>query len=95
MDDPVKESNKAGTLSFATSGPNARGSQLFINYEDANAQLDDQGFSPFAILTRGMDVAKAVHVEKAKVDQAAAKAQGNEYFLHFPKLSYIKTARCV
>ncbi len=52
-DDPVRTSNKRGTLTFATSGKHSRTTQLFINYGD-NSGLDGMGFSPFGEFISGM-----------------------------------------
>eukprot|EP00658_Telonema_sp_P-2_P085493 TRINITY_DN9758_c0_g1_i6.p2 TRINITY_DN9758_c0_g1~~TRINITY_DN9758_c0_g1_i6.p2 ORF type:complete len:189 (-),score=52.83 TRINITY_DN9758_c0_g1_i6:176-742(-) len=53
-DDPVKESNKRGFVSFATSGKDSRTTQMFINFSD-NANLDSMDFSPFAQIVKGME----------------------------------------
>merc|ERR1712062_405674 len=89
-DDPVATSNKPGTLSFATSGPHARGSQMFVNFED-NSSLDDQGFAPFAKIVddKGLEAIKKVFAGYARggPDQQTAKEQGNAYLANkFPDL---------
>ncbi len=99
-DDPPKVSNKPGTITFATSGPNSRAAQVFINIGD-NSRLDDQGFTPFGEVTQGMQNVQNVYMDYGDgpptgngPDQAAIADIGNPYLEeHFPKLDYIKTAR--
>mmetsp|Transcript_28132 Transcript_28132/g.49588 ORF Transcript_28132/g.49588 Transcript_28132/m.49588 type:complete len:181 (+) Transcript_28132:257-799(+) len=96
-DDDVKVSNKRGTMSFATSGPNARSTQLFINLVD-NQGLDSQGFSPIAKVIEGMDLVDKLYSgyndSNNKPNQLNAKQFGNEYLIkNFPKLSYVVSAK--
>ncbi len=95
-DDPVKHSNTAGTLTFATSGPNTRTTQLFISLGD-NSRLDMQGFSPFAEVVEGMENVRKINAEyKERPDQKQIEFQGNKYLeAAFPKLDFIKSARVV
>ena len=61
-DDPVKESNKRGYITFATAGPNSRTTQVFINFAD-NTGLDRQGFAPFGTVTTGMEVVDKINAQ--------------------------------
>ena len=95
QDDPVKTSNVRGTVTFAaTSAPNSRSTQVFINLAD-NSRLDAAGFAPFGKVVSGMEAVDQINPEyRSNPDQQAAEEQGNSYFeANFPRMDYIKTAR--
>jgi peptidyl-prolyl cis-trans isomerase A (cyclophilin A) len=96
-DDPVKESNKRGTVTFAkTSLPNSRSTQVFINFVDNSASLDGQGFAPFGRITQGMDVVDKLYSGYGRnnvPDQGRITTEGNAYLTKtYPKLDYVKKA---
>ena len=85
-----------GTISFATSGPNTRSTQIFINTrKNGNAYLDKQGFAPFAIVVEGMEFVDKINSEyREKPSQGRIQNEGNNYLAElFPKLSFIVEAR--
>lgn len=101
-DDPVRQSNTRGTVTFATAGPNTRTTQLFINYGD-NHGLDPQGFSPIGQVVEGMDVVDHLFAgygdgppEGSGPDQGRIESEGNAYLQSaFPKLDYVMRAQIV
>ena len=96
-DDPPKVSNKLGTVTFATAGPNSRTTQLFVNLND-NSRLDAQGFTPFGEVSEGMTVVQNLYAGYGEgaprgpgPDQNAITDIGNAYLEeHFPRLDQIK-----
>jgi peptidyl-prolyl cis-trans isomerase A (cyclophilin A) len=95
-DDPPKESNAVGTVTFAMGGPNSRTTQLFINYGN-NTKLDSMGFAPFGKVVSGMDVVTAIHSGYGESpDQASIQREGNAYLAqNYPNLDFIKKAEIV
>lgn len=99
-DDPVKASNRRGTITFATAGRNTRSVQFFINYSDRNAQLDSSGFSPFGEVISGMEVVDSLYADYGDgppngtgPDQGQIQFKGNTYLKeNYPNLDYIKKA---
>ncbi len=106
-DDPVKESNKRGYVTFASAGANTRTSQFFINFGD-NANLDKPGacgpgcaFPPFGRVVTGMDdVVDKLYSGYGEgaprgrgPEQQRIQTEGNPYLVKdFPKLDYVKKA---
>jgi peptidyl-prolyl cis-trans isomerase A (cyclophilin A) len=102
-DDPPAQSNKTGTITFATGGPNQRTTQVFINLRD-NAQLDSMGFAPFGVVTEGMNVVTSLfngyggmaETEGSGPRQELLMKQGKPYLdQNFPNLDSIKTAAVI
>jgi peptidyl-prolyl cis-trans isomerase A (cyclophilin A) len=98
-DDPVRQSNRRGFITYATAGPNTRTTQVFINYAN-NAALDRQGFAPFGKVTSGMQVVDALYSGYGEgapqgngPDQDLVQREGNAYLAsRFPKLDFIRKA---
>jgi peptidyl-prolyl cis-trans isomerase A (cyclophilin A) len=89
-------SNKPGYLSFATSGPNSRSNQIFINL-GSNENLDELGFTPFGQVVEGQEVVQNINTnygENSREVQGQFQGKGNEYILKkYPKLDIIKSAK--
>lgn len=99
-DDPVRASNAAGTVTFATRGPGTRTVQLFVNLGD-NRNLDALGFAPVGIVIEGLEIARALYAgygegapRGAGPDQALIADRGNAYLsARYPRLDAVDSAR--
>jgi homoserine O-acetyltransferase len=99
-DDPVRQSNTRGTVSYAMTGPGARTTQLFVNLDD-NSRLDAEGFAPVGRVVEGMQVVDSLYAgygESAGGGMRGGKqgpvfAGGNAYLdREFPKLDKLLKA---
>ncbi|MEE8583876.1 MAG: peptidylprolyl isomerase, partial [Acidobacteriota bacterium] len=95
-DDPVKQSNLRGFVTFAQAPmPNSRSVQIFINYS-GNTSLDNK-FAPIGKVVSGMEVVDSIYTGYGEgADQGRFRQEGNAYLKSsFPNLDYIKNATLV
>jgi peptidyl-prolyl cis-trans isomerase A (cyclophilin A) len=100
-DEPAKQSNKRGFVTYANAGANTRSTILFISFRD-NSYLDKMpGFAPFGQVVSGMEAADKIHSGYGESQDGGGKGprqslleqQGNAYLTkEFPRLDYIKAA---
>ncbi|MCU0725067.1 MAG: peptidylprolyl isomerase [Planctomycetes bacterium] len=95
-DEPVKVTNRKGTLTFAmSSAPNSRTTQLFFNMRD-NSGLDPRGFAPFAEVVEGWDTVERINPkygEQPSAEQGRINAEGNAFLdAAYPGLDHIRKA---
>jgi|GEM_PF-211195 len=101
-DEPVKQGNKRGYLTYAMGGPNTRTTQVFINLAD-NSRLDSQGFAAFGEVTEGMDIVEKLYSGYGEgapqghgPQQDLIESQGKAYLdKGFPKLDSIQTTTLI
>jgi len=100
-DDPVKQSNLRGFVTYAqTSQPDSRSTQIFVNYKD-NSRLDQSRFAPFGKVVEGMRVLDELYAGYGEgrpqgkgPDQMRVEESGNAYLDdQFPKLDRVLVAR--
>ncbi len=102
QDDRVSQSNTRGMVTFATSGPNARTTQVFISFDDNN-RLDGMGFAPFGKVVSGMDVVDKLYSGYGEgapngqgPNQNRIQTEGNAYLTQsFPRLDHVTKASIV
>jgi len=101
-DDPKKETNTRGRVTFAMGGPNTRTTQIFVNYGD-NSFLDNQNFPPFGEVIEGMEVVDQLYAEYGEgppngrgPDQGKLQSEGKAYVdRNYPKLDHVIKAAIV
>lgn len=102
-DDPVRQSNKRGSIAYAMTGPNARTTQLYINLGD-NSRLDAERFAPIGKVIEGMGVVDKLYAGYGEESGGGMRGgkqgnifeRGNAYLdREYPKLDRLVRARVV
>jgi len=96
-DEPVVKGNEPGYLAFGKSGlPDSRSTHIFINYRDNSGGLDPQGFSCFAKVHTGMELATDLHKCEWNDQYGLTQPGGLEKFKKaFPEADFITKAYVV
>lgn len=91
-DEPRTQSNLRGTVAFASSGPDSRTMQIFVNMGN-NTPLNAQGFVPFGRVLSGMDSLAKMMSYGDQIDQSRLMREGGSYVeMFFPKMDRIEKA---
>ena len=99
-DEPLLQSNKRGTITFARAGKDNRGSDLFINLSD-NTRLDTtehlgvRGYPPLGEVIQGMDVVDQlfdVYGDDRMQETGRMYSDRNGFMQAYPGLDYVKKA---
>ncbi len=101
-DDPIRHSNRRGTLAFAMKGPGTRTTQVFLNYRD-NEMLDFSGFAPIGRVVDGMMIVDRLYGGYGETaptgrgpDEVRLRLEGESYMRHeWPELDMILRAELV
>jgi len=100
-DDPPKQSNVRGTVTFAFAVPNGRTTQVYVALKDLSDPQNAQGFVPFGEVVQGMDVADALNSDYGESSGGGIRAGrqqplfdgGNAYLdREFPRLDRLLRA---
>ena len=100
-DEPVRKANERGAISFARSGKDTRGHDLYINLQNNSPRLDTiisngvKGFPVIGVVTKGMEVVDSLYTGYG--DGVFAKyntlLHHKKSFLEsYPKLDVLKKA---
>ncbi len=98
-DEPVRYSNKRGTITFARLSKASRGLELFINMAD-NTDLDTlnfqgvKGFPALGHVTKGMETVDQLYAEYGETTMADPDLylHPDLFYQKYPKLDLIKKA---